>query len=89
MFIYLKDLRQALRFLFKKGPEINPGAFTFIMKYLALAVISMLASILSFAFEWNLLIIIVLQLAAISINIIIARKLLYKLRHPEQNQRPH
>lgn len=89
MYKYLKDLQYALRFLFKKGPEINPGAFTFIIKYLGLAILSLIASVLGFVMDWSLLSIILLQGLAISINIIIVRNLLRKLRHPEQNQRLH
>ena len=87
MFKYLRDLWEPLSFLFRKGPEINPGAFTFIMKYTGLATLSLIVSVLGFIFDWELSTIIVLQAVSIVINIFIGHHLLKILRRPEQNKR--
>lgn len=83
MSVYLKDLQENLYFLFRKGPEINPGAFAFIMRYLSYAILSLLVSVIGLILDCDLSLIILLQIFAILINIFIGRKLLKRLRHPE------
>jgi hypothetical protein len=82
MSFYLKDLQESLDYLFNKGREINPGGFTFIMKYLLLAVFSMLSSVLSVVTDWGVAPRIGLILLSLGINALIVRRLLWRLRHP-------
>lgn len=86
MYFYLKDLLESLDYLIHKGRKVNPGAFTFIVKYLALAVLSMLASVLSFITDWDLTIRIILYVLSLVIFVVIVRKLLWKLRHPDEKR---